>query len=694
MVEGVGEDKATGRAPAVFISYASQDAAAAARMCSALRQAGVEVWFDQSELRGGDVWDQRIRREIRDCALFIPVISANTAARHEGYFRLEWDLADQRSHMIARNKAFIVPVCLDHTPESGADVPEPFQRVQWTRLPDGDTPPAFTARIVALLRAPGAAASAADSSQASATRGFAAPPALTVGATATSRLRKNRLAIALMATITIILAYFAIDRVWLSKHTRAEKPVAAVAPAPTPTMPAIPEKSVAVLPFVDMSEKKDQEYFSDGLSEELIDMLAKVPDLRVPARTSSFYFKDKQTTIADIAKALSVSHVLEGSVRRSADKLRVTAQLIRVDNGYHVWSETYDRQLDDIFKVQDEIATAVVGALKLKLLAEPTASDRQTAIPDAHNQYLIGRHLLSGSNWAVDRSAAEAFKRAVDLDPKYAPAWAGLAEATFDASQVAASIPEYTAMGQEALTAADKAIALRPDLPDGYIARGYIRAWSQFDFQGAGQDLRRALALEPENPDVLSKYASSVLMPNGRLDEAVSAAEKALKVDPLNADTWRRLGIDQYFRGDYHAAREALQRALEINPQQSNTAAFLGFTFLVTGDPASGLPLSQRATIELFRRQGAALAEHDLGHATVAQQWLDEMIAKDADGGAYQIAQVFAWWGDKDKAIQWLERAYVQHDGGLASVKVDPLLRRLRLDPRYKAFLRKMNLPE
>ena len=155
MVEGGGEDRASVRAPAVFISYASQDAAAAARICSALRQAGVEVWLDQSELRGGDVWDQRIRREIRDCTLFVPVISGNTASRHEGYFRLEWDLADQRSHMMARDRAFIVPVCLDATKEAGTDVPESFHRVQWTRLPDGNTPPAFTARIVALLGASG-----------------------------------------------------------------------------------------------------------------------------------------------------------------------------------------------------------------------------------------------------------------------------------------------------------------------------------------------------------------------------------------------------------------------------------------------------------------------------------------------------------------------------------------------------------
>ena len=375
----------------------------------------------------------------------------------------------------------------------------------------------------------------------------------------------------------------------------------------------------------------------------------------------------------------------------------MTAQLVRADNGYHLWSETYDRELDDIFKVQDEIATAVVVALKLKLLAAPAANGRQTTNPEAYNQYLIGRRLASESNWEMLVAVRpRAFKRAVDLDPKYAQAWAGLAEATSNASNLAASIPEFTSMGQEARTAADKAIALRPDLPDGYIARGFIRAWGQFDFQGAGEDLRRALALEPENSDVLSEYAHSVLMPNARLDEAVSAQKKALELDPLNAFSWLGpgSGIYQYFRGDYRAAREAMQRSLEINPQQSQAASYLAFTFLLTGDPASALPLSKRATNELFRRQGAALAEHDLGHAPAAQQWLDEMIAKDADGGAFQIAEVFGWWGDKDKAIQWLDRAYLQHDGGLATVKVDPLLRSLRPDPRYKAFLNKMNLPE
>src|SRR6202034_2889153 len=193
-------------------------------------------------------------------------------------------------------------------------------------------------------------------------------------------------ALSIVAVVALVTAP-AIRGGWLW-HKPVPKLEASTASPPVAAMPAaIPEKSVAGLPFLDMSEKKDQEYFSDGLSEELIDMLTKVPELRVPALTSSFYFKGKQVTISDIAKALSVANVLEGSVRKSGNHLRVTAQLVRADSGYHLWSETYERQLDDIFKVQDEIATAVVGALKLKLFAEPTASERQTTIPEAYNQY-------------------------------------------------------------------------------------------------------------------------------------------------------------------------------------------------------------------------------------------------------------------------------------------------------------------
>jgi TolB-like protein/predicted Zn-dependent protease len=548
-------------------------------------------------------------------------------------------------------------------------------------------------------RYPSAAALAEDLRRQLAGKPIGARPAR-IAYRAGKFVRRNRalLAVSAAAAVAIVAAVgYALYRESRAQVTVSAKALAAPAePGHTSAIAALapPAHSIAVLPFVNMSGDASQEYFSDGLTEELINRLTKIPDLRVPARTSSFYFKGKSEDIPTIARRLMVAHVLEGSVRKSGNRLRVTAQLIQADNGFHLWSETYDRQLDDIFNVQDEIATAVVGALKLKLLEAPTTKDRQTANSAAHDQYLIGRQLLSGGNYAVDRSAAEAFRRAVTLDPNYAPAWAGLAEATFWAAQVATPAAKFTAMLQEARTAADKAVALRPDLADGYVARGSIRAWVLWDFQGAGEDFRRALSIDPENSATLFKYSNSVLRPTGRLDEAVAMAKQALKGDPFNADIWARLGASEVSLGDYLAARESLQRSLEINPEHSWAAAYLAVNFLLMGDPASALPMSRRATAEEFRLEGAALAEHDLGNFKRAKQRLNELIAKHADGGACQIAEVYAWWGDKNNAFQWLNRAFVQHDSGLAYVKVNPLLKSLRTDPRYKALLHKINLPE
>ena len=327
---------------AVFLSYASQDAEAAQKICEALRAAGIEVFLDQSELRGGDAWDQKIRREIHDCALFIPVISANTASRHEGYFRLEWDLADQRTHMIARSRVFVVPVCLDATTEVAADVPESFQRVQWTRLPGGETPPAFVERIQAPA-VPGAVA--VERSVRVPHRRLREPvprhpggqsrccsrslPSSSRGARRTSLLTSSG-----------------------SPDTRTLRD-AAPRPPRTPTAFNPPPHSIAVLPFVNLSGDKEQEYFSDGLTEELLNSLAEINELQVAARTSSFSFKGKDTDIGTIAHKLNVGAVLEGSVRRSAHTIRITAQLINAVTGFHLWSKTYDRDLGRCAETSD-----------------------------------------------------------------------------------------------------------------------------------------------------------------------------------------------------------------------------------------------------------------------------------------------------------------------------------------------------
>lgn len=364
----------------VFLSYASEDAGVAKRISDALRAADVEVWFDQSELRGGDAWDQKIRQQIRDCALFIPVISAHTQARPEGYFRLEWKLAVDRSHLMAAEKAFLVPVVVDATTEPEALVPTQFRDVQWTQIQAGEVPTAFVHRIAALISQPVAH--------------HMGSPERNVSRAPVRRLPAALLLLSGAALVALVITT-AMRGGWLSQKplTKVEASTAAV-PAATPPA-AISEKSVAVLPFVDMSEKKDQEYFSDGLTEELIEQLSKIADLRVPARTSSFYFKGKSENVATIARELGVAHVLEGSVRKAGSRLRITAELIRADSGYHVWSETYDRDLKDVFKVQDEIAGAVVAALKLRLAPTQRRGSQRTANTEAYNEYLLARQFYN-----------------------------------------------------------------------------------------------------------------------------------------------------------------------------------------------------------------------------------------------------------------------------------------------------------
>ena len=663
---------------AVFLSYASEDIQAARRICDALRAAGIEVWFDQSELRGGDVWDRQIRQQIHDCALFIPVISSNTQARLEGYFRLEWRLAVERTHLMADRKTFLVPVVIDATNDEDAEVPETFRAVQWTRLPGGETPPALVERVARIL--------AHDPHASPSLTRPLSTSARTAGASSWPKF-----VLLLIGCAAVIGGgYRVVDRLVLSKRPADAKPSSAPAvQSATPTPRPIPAKSVAVLPFTDMSEKKDQEYFSDGLSEELIDMLSKVPDLRVPARTSSFYFKGKSEDIATIAQRLHVANVLEGSVRKAGDRLRITAQLIRADNGYHLWSETYDRDAKDIFKVQDEIAGAVVDALKAKLAPAQSLASSRTAKPEAYNQLLLGRQFFNRGTLDNFRRAAEAYGKAIALDPKFAAAYAGLADAE---SRVADFTGDAAGL-KRAEAAAEKAIALAPEEADGYVTRGLLRSSYSWDWAGAQADLAKALAINPTNSTVQRHYGA-LLESLGRLPEAIAAARKAIELDPLSNSAWQNLGGYLMYSGDYPAAGDALHRSLEIQPDSVYTLINLGILQLLEGKAAEALAMFRKNTSNAFKLYGISMAEHSLGHVRESQQALKELIAKEAQEAAYQIAEVFAWRGEKDKAFEWLERAYRQRDGGLSDVKLDPLLASLRGDPRYTALLRKLKLPE
>jgi len=461
-------------------------------------------------------------------------------------------------------------------------------------------------------------------------------------------------------------------------------------PAATPFAP--PEKSIAVLPFVDMSEHKDQEYFSDGMSEEVLNLLTQIPQLRVIARTSSFSFKGKTVDVATIARTLNVAHVLEGSIRKSGDTVRITAQLIRASDSSHLWSETYDRKLTDVFRVQDEIAGAVVAALKLKLLpAQQVTSTHRTADPDAYNQYLLGNQFFNRSTPDGFRRAVTAYQQAVSLDPGFAAGYARLATAEAFASDYAETVAIRSAGRQRALAAADHAVSLAPDLADGYAERGFLRINWLWDWDGARADFVKALVLEPGNSQA-QKGLGELLISLGRLPESVAEIKKAVQLDPLTASTWFDLGWVLMAGGQWQDAREALNRALEINPESSFGNYGLGCLELLQGRASVAL-ISFRQAGAYWSLAGVAMAEHSLGHAGESQRVLNELIARYAQDAAYQIAEVYAWRGQRDQAFEWLERAYAQRDGGLSVIKADALLAPLRMDTRFTAMLKKLGLP-
>ena len=671
---------------AVFLSYASQDAAAARRICDALRAGNIDVWFDQSELRGGDAWDQQIRKQIHDCALFIPVISATTQGREEGYFRREWKLAVERTHDRSERRAFLVPVAIDDTGDAEADVPEAFRALQWTRLPAGETPPSFVTRISQLL-SPNQSPTPAPDQLSTGSAPSAHAPAPSASAT-----RGPRLVPLLIAAFALLgVGYFALDKFVLSKHSVASRPVAS-APG------AIPEKSIAVLPFVDMSEKRDQEYFSDGLSEELIDLLTKIPALRVPARTSSFYFKGKPDDIATIAARLHVAHLLEGSVRKSGNRLRVTAQLIRADNGYHVWSETYDRKWDDVFKVQDEIAAAVVKALEVSLFGKPMPTSLKASNSAAYSLYLQGRAATRASDTlAGEVRAIGLLEQAAKLDPGFAPTWALL-------SRMRVSIYEDYKTGPlqkvraDAFRDAQQAITLDPGWAEGHVAMGRVLMNLDWNWSAAGQEMQTALELDGTNPDVLrnAHYLARAL---GRFAESLRNIRAAAERDPLFYYNFSSLGLGQFMTGHVAEAIASYQKAQKLFPGDGTLHGYLSLALLAQGQPAAALTELERKpnlTRHIFLFLLPRVLEA-LGRTQEAEHARVDAEAKYGKSDPYEIGLMYMAHKDLVRAFAWWDRAFQQHDTDLVYIKMAPafaLMPDLAVEPRFRALLRKMNLPE
>ena len=504
---------------------------------------------------------------------------------------------------------------------------------------------------------------------------------------------------AIIGVLVVALGFFAIDKFVLApkrdaelvQATRTEVAESAeTGPAEKATEPAGPAaKSIAVLPFINMSEDGANEYFSDGLTEELLNLLAKIPDLKVAARTSSFQFKGKTGDIETIAEQLKVANVLEGSVRKSGNQVRITAQLIRADSGFHLYSETFDRTLDDVFGIQDEISAAVVDALKIKLLGAAPKSVEVN--PEAYALYLQGRYFYArrtGTDW---EKAARAYEQALQINPDYAAAWAGLSRVY--ASQAGATYIDLHPGYAQARQAAQKALALDSALPDSYLAEATIQMSYDWDWAGAEASLKHALELAPGLADAVTEMG---LLQRylGDLDQAVALERRAVELDPLSLRGLHALGMALIYAGQLDEADQVYQRLLTLNSEMPTANQARARVLQLKGRPQEALAIAEQEADPFWSEYGRLIAFYALGRTDEADNRLPGFIEQNQHDSAFQIAQIYGFRGDDDKVFEWLDRAYVQRDGGLPEIMFDPYLRKYSGDPRWAAILKKVGLYE
>jgi eukaryotic-like serine/threonine-protein kinase len=467
----------------------------------------------------------------------------------------------------------------------------------------------------------------------------------------------------------------------------------ALPPAPpVPPLPAAPVASatIAVLPFVDLSENHDQGYLSDGLAEELLNLLTKIPDLHVTARGSSFAFRDRRQDVTAIARQLNVAHILDGSVRRSGDRLRFSVQLVQASTGNAIWSETYDRELEDVFDVQEDVANAVVSALKLRLL------DKQSIPPSlrtqntrAYEEYLLGRQFRDGYTLDRQRRSLAAFQRAVELDPSFAAARAAVAMVTADIGAMTMDRSLYEVATEEA----ERALELEPDLVEAHVARARVRMEGEWDFEGARMDLEAASRIDPNNAALLQMRAY-YLSVTGKPEDALPLERRAVERNPLAANLWDGLAASLINARDYAGARQALDRAEQLSPYSDYRHQLRTRIELYAGNYEAALKLARSNPDTSQRDYNVSLAAYSAGHAAEGNAALERLIERVPDTYTVQIAMAYAWRGQRDEAFEWLDRAIEIHDPGLMEIRNMREFDRIRADPRFTQVLAQMNLAD
>src|SRR5882724_4185324 len=507
------------------------------------------------------------------------------------------------------------------------------------------------------------------------------PASEPVGVQRESRLHKGGLyAIAIPAVLTLIAAAMAVY-FWPARN----KPIAR----------ALNNSSIAVLPFADLSPGKDQDYFSDGLTEELINDLAKVPGLKVVARSSAFQFKGRNEDLRAVGRRLAVANVLEGRVRKEGNQVRITAELIKADDGFQLWSETYDREVSYIFAAQDEIARAVASALQVKLLSANSAAipaTPRTTNSEAYQAYLQGQYFIARGQDREDLTKALAYsERAIKLDANYAPAWAQNSQVLERLARI--GLIDSADGFRRARESAERAISLDAGSATGYMTLALVQMNHDWDWEGADASLKKAALLEPGSAAVLANRAHLVRI-LGRVEEAVALYEQAIALDPLTANFHLALGYELYFLDRNEGALAALQKAQELNPQLSSLHLTYCQILLAQGRWQSALEDIEKETGDWEKLSGEVLAYHALGRREESENALKTLIATHQNDAAYQIAEAYAYRGEVEKAFAWLDRSYRQRDPGTPELKTDPLMKTLRQDPRFAKLLKRMHLSD
>jgi adenylate cyclase len=681
MAEGDEKQRATdahSAMPDVFVSYASQDAALADETVEILEQQGISCWIAPRDVTPGAHYADAIIMAISGAKALVLVLSDSAlSSKHVGK---EVERASSKGRPIIALRTGVAPL------------PPAFEyflsESQWIDVGGGGVP-GVASKLVEAVRTHLAPAVASG------------PPSVSRSPNVRPGQHTKRTKWLLAggaAVLAFILAYFAVARFRSGSPIAGQSSASGMAAVTERAATAVPEKSIAVLPFVDMSEKHDQEYFSDGLSEELIDHLARIPDLKVIARTSAFAFKGKNEDMRTIATKLGVTNLLEGSVRKSGSKLRIAAQLIRASDGAHVWSETYNRDLSDIFALQDEISTTVASALNAALNVSNSdraqGSSRGTANIDAYKLLLQGNYYFWRADQGDTQRAVDFLRQAIKLDSHYAQAWAKLARAYAWQASTGEVLPaEALAKGREAIK---QALAIDPKSAEAYYARGNISRLIDGDWNAAKSDFQRAAELDA-NGEVGDVARANVLLiqggMSGQFGDYFEWSRQHLERNPLDTSDLNNLAGVQQSIGQLDESADTFRRLLELNPAYATAHSSYALTLLLLGKSAEALETAKQESDESGRLTALACVYWAMGRRAESDSALSELERGFGNRNQYSIAEVHAYRGEADAAFAWLDRAYQQDKGSLELLKIDPLLQKLRGDPRFVPLLRKAGLP-